>query len=144
MFRRRLEPEDKRFIELAFCIFTHTSENHVEFGVVEKQQNTYSLPRIELKIDESIEEARNFGMKNYVCENSEIQMVPIVNRVFDCFASQESSVFTIAYRIDIPKSHVDNKGLKWLTFDGLFDALDKEKFYSEKDTNIVLKAIHTS
>ena len=144
MFRRRLEPEDKRFIELAFCIFTHTSENFVEFGVIEKEQNIYSLPRVELKIDESIEEARSFGMKNYVCENSKIQMVPIVNRVFDCFASQENRVFTIGHRIDIPKSHLDNKGLKWLTFDALFDALDKEKFYSEEDRSIVLKAIHTA
>lgn len=144
MLRRRLEPEDKRFIELVFCIFTHTSQNLVEFGVIEHEKKAYSLPSIEVKQGESLEDIRNLGMKLHVCDNKDIQMVPIVSRVFDCFSLEKDKTLTIAYRVDIPKSHVDNKGLIWLSVNDLFDALEKNNFSKEKEHKIVSQSVHTS
>ena len=143
MFKRRFEPQDKRFVELVFCVYKHASDKNVSLGLIKQSDGLYSLPTIELKQNENLEDLVDSFMLSYVSSNWNIPMVPIMKRISGCFTSEGNPNISIVYRVDSPQAYMEKKGLHWMGVTSIFDAIEQDKFATEKEKRIVTETIYT-
>jgi hypothetical protein len=144
MFKRRPEPEDKFFIEIVLCIFRHTGERVVEFGVIRNKDQSYSIPSTSLKKEDTPEDGVNHIMGSFFCEDWESKFSPFSNRLFNCINFDNQSTVSLLYRADLPKVHAIQQKLAWLGVNSLCDSAYDNKFSSEKEKKIALESIYSA